>query len=169
MQKFLTVKEQIRIALVAAIYVAVTLLIAPISYGMVQFRLSEILNHLLVYNKKMIFALGLGVFIANFWSPFFLYDIIVGTGATLMCSAISLYAFKFVKGKLARFAVNTFVFSFIGMIPIAIMIMALGDPNTFWVIYSPLVLSELIILSVGAVAFTLLDKTPAFKNFISGK
>ncbi len=39
-------------AIVAALYVAVTAAIAPIGFYALQFRISEIFNHLIVFNKK---------------------------------------------------------------------------------------------------------------------
>ncbi|MBF0779588.1 MULTISPECIES: QueT transporter family protein [unclassified Granulicatella] len=169
MQKYFSTKEYIITALIAAIYVVSTLLLAPISYGIIQFRLSEILNHLLVYNKKFIVALTLGVFIANFWSPFALYDIIFGTGATFLCSLISIVAFKYIKHKHIQFIFNTLNFSFIGMVPITLMIIALGDSNTFFAIYFPLVLSELIILGAGQIVLHLLHKKINLSSYLNDK
>ena len=54
--------------IIAALYVAVTLLVAPFGFTNVQFRLSEMFNHLVVFNKKFIFAIVLGVFVANLFS-----------------------------------------------------------------------------------------------------
>lgn len=45
-------------AIVAALYAAITLVIAPIGFGPVQLRLSEGLNHLSAWNKRYILALG---------------------------------------------------------------------------------------------------------------
>lgn len=167
MQKLLSLKEQILVALFAAVYVALTLLVAPVSYGIIQLRISEVLNHLLVYNKKYILALGLGVFIANFWSPFFLYDIIFGTLATLFSAVISIYAFKCIKHKLARLCFNALNFSIIGMLPIALLNIFLGAEETFFPLYISMVISELAILVIGAVIFEVLDRTLHLSNILN--
>ena len=39
---------------VAGLYVAITLLLAPFSFGAVQLRLSELFNNLSVFNKRYI-------------------------------------------------------------------------------------------------------------------
>lgn len=52
--------------IVAAIYVTLTLLVAPLSFFVLQFRISETLNVLPVFNKRYIPALTIGVFLANF-------------------------------------------------------------------------------------------------------
>ena len=54
---------------VAALYVAITLIFAPISYGVVQLRLSEMFNHLAAFNKRYIFAVTLGVFDCKHFQP----------------------------------------------------------------------------------------------------
>ena len=69
-------------AIVAGLYVALTWLLAPISFGAVQFRLSEVLVLLVVLNPKYALALILGCFIANTTSPLGWYDLVFGTLAT---------------------------------------------------------------------------------------
>ena len=52
-------------AIIAATYAVLTLVIAPLAYSEIQFRLSEIMVFLAFYNKKWIFGLIVGCFIAN--------------------------------------------------------------------------------------------------------
>lgn len=73
-----------RSAVVAAIYIILTLSIAPISYGPVQFRVSEILNLLAFFNPMYIIAVTLGCFISNLFSPFGLFDVVFGTAHTAL-------------------------------------------------------------------------------------
>lgn len=51
--------------LLAALYVAVSLVFKPIAFEMFQFRVPEMLNHLIVFNKKYIYGIVGGVFISN--------------------------------------------------------------------------------------------------------
>ncbi len=76
------IKNIVRLALVAAIYVALTLAVQPIAYGPIQMRVSELLVLLCFYRKDYCVSLTLGCLIANLFSPFGLYDIIFGTLAT---------------------------------------------------------------------------------------
>ncbi len=69
-------------ALTAAIYVVMTLTIAPLSYGLVQVRFSEILMLLAFIDKRYAPGLILGCFIANCFSPFGLMDVFFGTTCT---------------------------------------------------------------------------------------
>ena len=69
-------------ALIAAIYVVMTLAIAPMSFGMVQVRFSEMLMLMAFIDKKYAPGLALGCFIANCFSPFGMMDIVFGTTCT---------------------------------------------------------------------------------------
>lgn len=74
----------LKMALVAAIYVALTFVFAPLSFLGVQFRFSEVMVLLAFIDPLYIPALTIGCFISNFLlSPMGMVDVIVGTAATL--------------------------------------------------------------------------------------
>lgn len=75
-------------AIIAALYVALTWLFAPISYGAIQFRISEILVLLVLFKPKYSCALVLGCFISNITSSLGWWDICFGTLATLIALLI---------------------------------------------------------------------------------
>lgn len=79
--KFKT-SDLVRLALVAALYAALTLALPGLSFGSVQFRFAEILVLLCFYRKDYCISLILGCFIANCFSPMALMDMIFGTLAT---------------------------------------------------------------------------------------
>lgn len=76
-------------ALIAGIYVAVTFICSPISFGSLQFRISEALTVLPVLTPAAIPGLTIGCLISNLNSPFGLVDIICGTLATLLAAICS--------------------------------------------------------------------------------
>jgi len=94
-----TVKRLVKAAIIAALYAVITLVLAPISYGPIQFRVSEVMVLLAFFDSFYIVGLTLGCFIANILGPNGLADIIFGTLATF----ISVYAVsiteKFVRNK----------------------------------------------------------------------
>lgn len=67
-----------KMALVTALYVVVTVLLAPLSFGPIQLRLAELFNYLGVFNKRYIWSITLGVAIANAASPLGIIDIVIG-------------------------------------------------------------------------------------------
>ncbi len=68
--------------LTAAVYAVLTLAIAPLSFGMVQIRFSEMLMLLAFLDKRYAPGLVLGCLIANCFSPFGLMDVVFGTTCT---------------------------------------------------------------------------------------
>lgn len=83
-----TIKEISANAIVAALYVALTLASYPLSYGPIQFRISEMLILLCFFNKKYTVGLTLGCLIANLFSSVGLIDVVIGTTATLISCLI---------------------------------------------------------------------------------
>lgn len=71
-------------AIIAATYAILTINLAPISYGALQLRLSEVMTLLALFNPTYIWGLILGCFVANLYSPFGMVDIVFGTLATAL-------------------------------------------------------------------------------------
>lgn len=55
--------------MVAGLYAALTIALAPISYGSVQFRISEALKSLVIWRPHPIAALVSGNFLSNLTTP----------------------------------------------------------------------------------------------------
>ena len=69
-------------AIVAALYAAITIVTAPLSYGLIQFRLSEALVVLCTFEPFLGVGITLGCFLANVFSTVTALDMVVGTLAT---------------------------------------------------------------------------------------
>ena len=89
-----TTKRLVRTAVIAALYAVLTLFLAPISYGSIQFRISEIMVLLAFFDPFYIGGLTLGCFVANILGPHGMVDAVFGTIATF----ISVYAIS-ITGK----------------------------------------------------------------------
>ena len=70
--------------MVAALYAALTVLLAPLSYGPVQLRFSEGLTLLPYFLPEAVPGLAAGCLIANLFGGYGAVDVVVGTGATLL-------------------------------------------------------------------------------------
>jgi uncharacterized membrane protein len=57
------------ICVVAALYAALTIVLAPISYAAIQFRIPEVLKSLVIWRPHLIVAFVLGNFLSNLTSP----------------------------------------------------------------------------------------------------
>jgi len=69
-------------AVLAAVYAALTVCLAPLSYGAVQFRFAELLIFLSLYDRRLCPGLLLGLAVANCFSPTRIFDIPFGAAAT---------------------------------------------------------------------------------------
>ncbi len=77
-------KNLAKTAIIAALYAALTLLLSPLSYGLVQVRVSEALCMLALFTPAAVPGLAIGCFLANLLGPYGLMDVIFGTLATLI-------------------------------------------------------------------------------------
>jgi len=71
-------------AAIAALYAALTIITAPLSYGLVQFRLSEAFVTLCAIEPVLGIGITLGCFLANLFSTVTALDAVVGTAATAL-------------------------------------------------------------------------------------
>src|SRR5690625_1520034 len=99
-------------AVIAALYFVVTAVIAPFGFLNIQFRLSELFNHLIVYQKKFFFGIVFGVIIANLILSPTKADLIFGVAHTAISLGMTLWIGKFVKNKLLLMLINSIIFSF---------------------------------------------------------
>lgn len=66
----MTTKRIVRMSIVAALYAVLTVALAPIGYGPVQFRVAEILKGLALFDPSFILGFALGNFLGNLMSPY---------------------------------------------------------------------------------------------------
>lgn len=149
-----------RIAIVAALYVVLTLISYPFSYGMIQFRISEALMLLCCYDKKYTWSMVIGCIVSNLFS-FNLIDCIFGTLATLLaCVCMVLVKKKFI----ASFFPAIFNGVIIGL-------------ELYFVISAPLVLSILgvavgelvVVVLLGNILFHYIEKDKRLMEVIGIK
>jgi len=79
----------VRGSFIAALYAALTLLAAPISFGMVQLRISEALCVLPYYEKSAIPGLFIGCLVANIIGGTGILDVIFGSLSTLLAAYLT--------------------------------------------------------------------------------
>lgn len=143
--------------IIAALYIAVTMLIQPLGFAAIQFRVSEIFNHLVVFNKKYIYGIVLGVFLTNLlFSPIKGYDLIFGTGHSLLSLLITVFICRYVKNIWARLAINTAVFTLMMWLIAFELKLAYGLP--FLETYYTTAAGEFIVLLAGIPIMYALSK-----------
>ncbi len=145
-----------RIAVVAAIYAALTLGIAPLSYGAVQLRFAEMLTLLCFYRKEYGIALIFGCAISNLFSPLGMLDMIFGVASTVFAVVTIPHVKKLWIASL---------FPTISMGFIAWELWILGSP--FWFSLLTCALGEFVVVSLlGVPVFTLLQNNRFFRKTV---
>lgn len=148
--------------LIMALYLALTILVAPVSSGPIQFRISESLNHLVVFNRKLLWGVLGGVIVYNAIYGFGVMDVIFGGGQTLLALGLTALIQNKVKNVKVRLALNTALFT-ISMFMIAYMLVPTGG-QAFWTTYGTLALSEFIVMAVSAPLMYYLDQAVRFND-----
>ena len=121
-------------ALIAAIYVVLTYIFAPFSFGEVQVRLSEALTILPLFTPAAVPGLFIGCLIGNILGGAILPDIVFGSIATLIGAVLTymLRNQKPILGPLPPIAANTVIVPYVlrfgyGVnLPIPFMMLTVG-------------------------------------------
>jgi len=91
----ITLNSLVKIAMIAALYSTVSLVLAPFSFGNIQVRVAEGLTLLPLISPLAIFGLTLGCFITNFVGVIMganilgMMDVFIGTFATLLAALLT--------------------------------------------------------------------------------
>lgn len=162
--KKLTTKDITKLAIVAALYVALTLApgLSAFSFGAIQFRVSEILMLLVFYDPKFSWSLIGGCFISNIFSaPLGFADMIFGTLATaISCLLIYLIANK----KNMIWLVSIFCAVVNGLIVGAELYFITQVP--FWMTAWTVALGEFVVVLIGTIIFIALMRNRNFARII---
>ncbi|QOX65524.1 QueT transporter family protein [Anoxybacterium hadale] len=82
-------KFMLQAAVIAAVYATLTLVLMPLSYGVMQIRVSEALTILPFFTPAAIPGLFIGCLVSNMISPYGILDMVIGSGATLIAALFS--------------------------------------------------------------------------------
>ncbi len=149
-------KKYTRQMLISSMYAVVTLVIAPAAFGPIQFRISEVLLVLVLFDYDYVYGLTFGCFLANLIgllsgaNPIGVMDIVFGSSATFI-SCVMMYNFKDRKIKqlpLLSLITPAVINGIIVGLELAIVFNS-NDLITYWIIYGLQVfIGELGVLTV---------------------
>lgn len=105
----MNVREIVISAIVAALYVAITFVFSVVSFGPLQFQVAEILNCLVVYDRRYIWGVSLGVLIANLQSSLGIIDITWGTLTTLITLSVVIIAIRKLTDNRVKLALTVII------------------------------------------------------------
>ena len=154
---------------IAALYVALTLLTQPIAYSFMQFRVSEALCLLVFFNPWYTTGLTLGCLLANLFSTVGPLDIGMGTAATLIACLLMIGLSKikllFVNGLMPCLVNAAIVPAIIYLSSIGSMVLTVEE---YFIMFAWVFLGEfLAIYLVGYPFFMILSKRhPKFADIV---
>lgn len=149
-------------AIIAALYVTISLVLAPISFGAVQLRFAEMFNHLAAFNKRYIYSLVLGCMIVNMFSPLGIIDVIVGTTGTLIGATATYYLTRKTTKRLWWYVIATLC-----QIPGVILVaseLTIINKIPFLLTLGSVFIGEMLSMVVGGVVIELLSRRIDFAN-----
>ena len=88
--QFVNVRKIAFAGVVAALYATLTMAVAPIAYGPIQFRIAEVLCILPFFFPYAAPGLFVGCVVANLLSPYGILDVIAGSIATLVAALLTM-------------------------------------------------------------------------------
>lgn len=144
-------------AIIACIYALLTLMIAPLAYSEIQFRISEIMVFLAFYNKRLNPGLIIGCLLANLSSPLGAYDIVFGTLSTIVVGIWMNRTNNLYFAALGGGLVTGFIIGFE-------LHLAFGLPFILNVIY--VAIGEFVVLIIGAVAFSYIERNKKLMQYL---
>ncbi len=121
---------------IAALYILLTFIFQPISFGPIQVRVAEVLCVLPMFTPAAVPGLFVGCFIGNFLGGAPFYDVLFGSLATLIGAMGSLYLRKYKLGViLPPILANTiivpwvlrFVYGETAIIPYLMLTVGIGE------------------------------------------
>ena len=143
-----TTKTMVEIAIFAALYAALVIFLAPISFLVFQFRIADTLLSLAVRRKHLIFAFTIGTALGNIVSPFGILEITWMPFINILWASSAYYIGKIFKNDFKAFAVGSVFYSLWISFGVAIMLnFLLGIPFPPLFVY---ILIPSLILIVGA-------------------
>lgn len=169
-------RKLVRCALIAALYAAVSLALAPFSFGPMQVRVSEALTLLPVLCADAVPGVALGCFVTNLAGVFTganvlgALDIVLGTGATL-AAAVCTRALRGVrvKGLPLAAAVPPVVFNAVIVGGELAAVFGPKTPAGFLLQAAWVALGEAIACcALGLPLVRLIEKTPALRAQFEG-
>jgi len=154
-------------AVIAALYFVLTATVAPFGFTNIQFRISELFNHFIVFNKKFFWGIVGGVFLANLFLSPTKVDLIFGLSHTMISLCITMLFARVITNKFTLMFINSVVFSF-NMFIIAYMLKVfLHLEDTFMFLWVTSGISEFIMMVVAIPIVFFLQKRINIKQLLA--
>ena len=158
-KKQLTTVAICRAGIIAALYVVLTMPFGPLAFGPFQIRPSEALTILPLFYWEAIPGLYVGCMLANAASEFGLFDIFLGSIASLLAAVCTYIVGRLIKNKIVKVIVGG-IFPVIlnALIVPAVWVLA-GFDFAYWYNVATMLLNEGVwVYATGVPLFLVVDR-----------
>ena len=138
----LSTRALVYAGVIAAAYVVVTLAVAPLAYGPLQFRVSNLLKPLALLHPVFALSFGLGTFLTNTVSPFGVWDQMV---MPLVDVAAALLCWQLRRWPVVAVLVQAMVIS----LGVAVFPLGMGAGLPFLPTFAAVVVPQAVLLMAG--------------------
>ena len=132
-------------AIIAALYMVLTVTLNPISFGPLQFRVANVLMALMFFDIDYCFGLALGVFLGNITSPFGPIDWLVMPFVTLGGSLLAYLVRKY-------WYIGVIIWAVITSAGVSLFPLGIGAQLPFWSTFPMILVAQLL---AGYCGYTL--------------
>jgi uncharacterized membrane protein len=137
----------VRAAILGALYAVFTIVIAPLSYGPIQFRVSEIFKVFVLFDPVYALGIGIGTFFGNLASPFVgPWELVFMPLTDIAGGAIAYILYRWMGKRYALVALS--VYAITTSFSVGLMLTFYGA-GSIWLLAGLVVISELVILIGG--------------------
>lgn len=176
-KEFLNIKTISYNALIAALYIVLTYLggLLNLSYGFMQFRFSEFLMLLVFFNPYYTLGLTLGCLISNIFSSSGIFDILLGSFATLLSCILMILLSKKVKSLFLNGLIPCIINALI--VPLIIFLASINSSDSmnltfslYFMMFGWVMLGEILSINVfGYIIFMILKRINNYDKIIDAK
>jgi len=148
-----------RAAVIAALYVVLTLPFGTLAYGPIQIRPAEALTILPLFYPEAIAGLYIGCILSNLLSAYGVYDILLGSLATLAAAGCTYLLGLAIKNKLLKVIAGGIPVVVINAFVVPAVWLLAGSEIAYWVEFGIMALNEAIwVYALGVPLYVTFDR-----------
>lgn len=148
-----------RAAVIAAMYVALTLPFGQFAFGPFQIRPSEALTILPLFYPEAIAGLYVGCILSNLLSNYGVYDVLLGSLATLAAAGCTYLLGLAIKNKLLKVILGGLPVVIINAFVVPAVWLLAGSEIAYWLEFGIMAMNEAIwVYALGIPLYFLFDR-----------
>ena len=148
-----------RAGIIAALYVALTMPFGQLAFGPFQIRPSEALTILPLFYPEAIAGLYVGCILVNIISAYGIYDVLLGSLATLLAAALTYLIGRLIKIKPLKIALGGISPVILNAFLVPAVWLLAGSDIAYWVEFAIMLLNESVwVYALGIPLYIAFDR-----------